>query len=102
MMTRPVRGSCSRITRWAARSSVAQPSHRVGASGPLATNRSHSSARSRASRGWSGTPLGYARMASPPAYEIDDSATYEVVIATDRGDIAVSYTHLTLPTSDLV
>ena len=28
-------------------------------------------------------------MASPPAYEIDDSATYEVVIATDRGDIVL-------------
>jgi len=28
-------------------------------------------------------------MASPPAYEIDDSATYEVTIATDKGDIVM-------------
>ena len=28
-------------------------------------------------------------MASPPAYEIDDNATYEVTIATDKGDIVM-------------
>ena len=28
-------------------------------------------------------------MASPPAYEIDDNATYEVTIATDKGDIVL-------------
>jgi cyclophilin family peptidyl-prolyl cis-trans isomerase len=28
-------------------------------------------------------------MANPPAYEIDDSATYEVTIATDKGDIVM-------------
>jgi len=28
-------------------------------------------------------------MATPPAYEIDDSATYEVTIATDKGDIVM-------------
>ena len=28
-------------------------------------------------------------MASPPAYEIDDDATYEVTIATDKGDIVM-------------
>ena len=39
-------GSVSRIHRWAARSWADQPSHRVGASGPTDTNRSHKSARS--------------------------------------------------------
>jgi cyclophilin family peptidyl-prolyl cis-trans isomerase len=28
-------------------------------------------------------------MANPPAYDIDDSATYEVTIATDKGDIVM-------------
>ena len=28
-------------------------------------------------------------MATPPAHEIDDSATYEVTIATDKGDIVL-------------
>jgi peptidyl-prolyl cis-trans isomerase B (cyclophilin B) len=28
-------------------------------------------------------------MAAPPAHEIDDNATYEVTIATDKGDIVV-------------
>jgi len=28
-------------------------------------------------------------MASPPAHEIDDDATYEVTIATDKGDIVM-------------
>ena len=83
------RGSCSRTTRWAARSSVVHPSHRVGASGPVATNRSHSSARSVASRGCSVTAVGYAAMASPPAFEIDERALYEVTIATDKGDIVL-------------
>jgi peptidyl-prolyl cis-trans isomerase B (cyclophilin B) len=38
-------------------------------------------------------------MASPPAYEIDDSATYEVVIATDRGDIMLELDPKLAPTS---
>ena len=38
-------------------------------------------------------------MASPPAYEIDDSATYEVVIATDRGDIVLELDPKLAPTS---
>ena len=28
-------------------------------------------------------------MAAPPAHEIDDNATYEVTIATDKGDIVI-------------
>src|ERR687892_389034 len=28
-------------------------------------------------------------MAAPPAHEIDDNATYEVTIATDKGDIVM-------------
>ena len=39
-------GRCSRSTRWAARSSVVQPSQRVGASGPVSSSRAQSALRS--------------------------------------------------------
>ena len=38
-------------------------------------------------------------MASPPAYEIDDNATYEVTIATDKGDIVLALDPKLAPTS---
>ncbi len=49
----PATRSCSRNTRWAARSSVVHPSSRVGTDGPSSSKRSQSSRRSCAS---SGTP----------------------------------------------
>jgi cyclophilin family peptidyl-prolyl cis-trans isomerase len=38
-------------------------------------------------------------MATPPAYEIDDNATYEVTIATDKGDIVMELDPRLAPTS---
>src|SRR5215831_11015233 len=39
-------GRCSLSTRWAARSRVRQPSHKVGAPGPVSSSRSHRAIRS--------------------------------------------------------
>src|SRR4249919_1720301 len=39
-------GRCSLSTRWAARSRVRQPSHKVGAPGPVSSSRSHRAMRS--------------------------------------------------------
>jgi cyclophilin family peptidyl-prolyl cis-trans isomerase len=38
-------------------------------------------------------------MASPPAHEIDDNATYEVTIATDKGDIVMELDPELAPTT---
>jgi peptidyl-prolyl cis-trans isomerase B (cyclophilin B) len=38
-------------------------------------------------------------MASPPAHEIDETATYEVTIATDKGDIVLELDPKLAPTS---
>src|ERR687897_1786839 len=38
-------------------------------------------------------------MAAPPAHEIDDDATYEVTIATDKGDIVMELDPKLAPTT---
>jgi peptidyl-prolyl cis-trans isomerase B (cyclophilin B) len=38
-------------------------------------------------------------MATPPAHEIDDNATYEVTIATDKGDIVIELDPALAPTT---
>src|SRR5262245_61981605 len=38
-------------------------------------------------------------MAAPPAHEIDDTATYEVTIATDKGDIVMELDPKLAPTT---
>ncbi len=38
-------------------------------------------------------------MATPPAHEIDDNATYEVTIATDKGDIVMALDPQLAPTT---
>ena len=90
-MPGPASGLRSRTTRWAARSKVVQPSHRVGASGPSSSNRGHSCTRSRASRGCGHRTgrLGSAAWPQPPAMQIDLDTIYQVVITTDRGEITM-------------
>src|SRR5437879_4475058 len=51
-MPGPASGRRSRISRWAARSPVVQPSQRVGASGPVSASRAHSSRRSARAQFW--------------------------------------------------
>ena len=52
----PATRSCSRNTRWAARSWVVQPSISVGTEGPSSSKRSHSARRSCVSSGTSAMP----------------------------------------------
>src|SRR5215472_9868939 len=54
-------GLCSLSTRWAARSRVCQPSHRVGARGPVSSSSAHRAARSSRAKlipRWYALPFG--------------------------------------------